>query len=75
MPVRKDCDECKFFAIRQNTLIEPAHHGVPALSLCLISESLDFSSITWTRNEPARVWSDSIKTPTALLDLNTCLLR
>jgi hypothetical protein len=71
----QDCDECKFLSIRQNTLIEPAHRDVPALSHCVMSELWVLSPITWTRNETVPVWSDSIKIPTALLDLNTSLLR
>jgi len=75
LPNPRKCDECRFFAIRQNTLVEATHRDVPAPTLCLISEPLTLSPITWPRNETVRARSDSIKIPTALLDLNTCLLR
>jgi len=73
----RKCDECPFFAIRQKTIVAEAHHALPPPALCLFAQSFADPSLRISALDArARTdWSDPITTPTALLDLNTCLLR
>jgi hypothetical protein len=70
------CKECPFFAIRQTTLISHAHHDVAPPAICPFAYSFEISPLACGL-DPARCIDgpNLIKIPTALLDLNTCLLR
>ena len=77
MPDGRKCDECPYFAIRQNTLISDTQHvSVAPLSLCVIAAPIEVLAAPLSIGRaPAIDWSDPIKIPTGLLDLHTSLLR